>query len=221
MTPGDVDDVVLIILADADLADATIDLPSVVPASLSDFGALLAVDLGAEGLLTVDSLFTAANDTQVVPSLTALAALNEALSYEVIGVADDRSASPTPADAVSFLYGITSLVDAIALPDWLTPPEDITVSADGLSITHVSPAVPLHILEISNQVVRRVWTVLVFDGRATIVLPDLGLIANGNNRYTVRAAELPGFVENDFVIPDELADVSRISSNATVANVTN
>lgn len=221
VTPGDVDQVTLTVLADDQLVDATIELPGVVPASLSDFGALLAIDLGAEGLITVDSVFNAANETQPVPSLAALASAGEALSYEIVGIADDRSATPTPAESVSFIYGVTSLASAIALPDWLTPPEDITVSADGLTITHESPGAPLHLVEIATQLDGRVWTVLVFDGRATIVLPALALLADGNTRYAVRAVALPGFVANDFVIPEELEDVAQVSSNAVVVTVAN
>ena len=211
----------LTILNDNQLATADVSFPNTTPTGLAAVSSIVTIDVGDQGLATVDAPFTLNRTSQPVPALAGLFAGD---SYEILAVADPAGTSSNlRAQSVSIQYGQTDITGGINLPEWLLPPDNLTVSDAGLTLAYAPPAtqsfasIDIRHGGLNPALDGVVWNVGVFDNRSTVSLPNLSdnPIPAGQNGVVVFSAELPAFDANNFAIQDLGTTISRASRAVT------
>jgi len=186
----------LTLLAAADLETVTVDRGSP-PSGLDQQGAVVAIELGDEGLMPVST----AQASFLLPKLSVLTG---ATGYQLIAIASDGATQPTQAISLRrHLQGPT-----LAAGTYLAPPTSVALDRTGGSWT-ASPDATVHGLDLT-QGGTNILNVTVFDGRQSFEMPDLVTLPSGPIDASLSAIGATDFDITNFALDDDLDKIDRI-----------
>jgi len=196
----------LTVIADANLQLVAVDLGAP-PSTLDQRGALVAIELGDEGVLPVGTFGAVSGK---VPKLSALTG---ATGYRLTAFATDGAVAA--AQSIALRRGLTGTT--LSAGDWLAPPTGISLTRQAGSWTNASGAT-VHSIELS-QGATRILNVTVFDStRTSFDIPSSITLPSGPLSAVVNAFGATGFDVTSFSLDQDLDKIDRIGGQQTTIN---
>ncbi len=193
------------------LAPFTVDLPAA-PAGLPTQVAIPMLDLGADGRIPFPlPSITSQNDTiQIIKNTGSYAG-----AYSVVALATPSATKNTPYSTTL----VPAATSPVTLAAWLPAPTQLAGPAGAYGFTPAAGAT-LHSATFARADGSTVWTVSLLDGSSSFHLPALtpDPLGTGTLKFTVTAADVPGFDPAGFTVGELTTDLRR-AAGATV-NVT-
>ena len=189
----------LVPLAAGQLQTLTVDFGT--PPSAQFVGALVGMELGAEGIFQLPAVATSAARTLLAPRLDAVSAS----AYRLTGIASDGN----PATQQSIVLRKGQPGPTLSAGAWLPAPTGVDVTRTGASWTN-APGGTVHSAEYSSGTTRAL-NVTVFDGGARFTIPDLIALPSGSLSITLNAIGAPGLDVTSFSLDadeDKLVQVA-------------
>ena len=189
----------LVPLAAGQLQTLTVDFGT--PPSAQFVGALVGMELGAEGIFQLPAVATSAARTLLAPRLDAVSAS----AYRLTGIASDGN----PATQQSIVLRKGQPGPTLSAGAWLPAPTGVDVTRTGASWTN-APGGTVHSAEYSAGTTRTL-NVTVFDGGARFTIPDLIALPSGSLSITLNAIGAPGLDVGNFSLDadeDKLVQVA-------------
>ncbi len=192
----------------AGLGQMTLTFPAA-PAGLTERGALVGVDLGAEGVMNLAFVNPDESSTPTVPSLAGDFA---DASYRITAFANSATAGNGDAPgSVILKRGLTDMT--IDLGAWMDQPSGLAAAAGTYSFTPVDGAV-LHVADFADAAGETLWNVALFDGRSSFTLPGLTPNPLTTGTLTFGVSAFDGTVDlTDFTLDDFLNAFDRLAGN--------
>jgi hypothetical protein len=156
--------------------------------SLAFVAGVVALDLGAEGMLQLPVPVVRPASSLLVPRLDALSAT----SYRLTGIAADGD--PATEQSIVLRKGLTG--SSLAAGAWLATPTGVAADRAGASWTNV-PGATAHSVEYRSGATR-VLSVSVFDGSSRVTLPSMIALPSGSLTIAVSAIGAPGLDVTSF-----------------------
>jgi hypothetical protein len=174
------------------------------PSGLTTRGALVAIELGDEGLALVG---TTDGTALTVPKPSAVSASG----YRLTAITTDGDT----AQSVALRRGLTGTT--LSAGDWLAPPTGISLSRTGGSWTNASGAT-VHGIDLT-QGETKLLGITVFDStRTSFELPDLITLPSGPIDAALNAIGAPGFDVTDFALDEDKGKIDRVGGQQTTIN---
>ena len=176
---------------------------------LAQTGALVGLELGADGVAYLPSPLVATSPMILAPSLTAVAGA----TYRMVGFSND-GATTNQAQAAVELRGQTAT--SLAAPAWLAPPSTLSLTRTGGSWDALSGALVQGATYDSGTT--HLLSVTAFDGSTTFTISDVvALPATGT--LTAKGTALGGTLDlTNFAIDADLAKVTAFSTQPMTIN---
>lgn len=179
------------------------------PSGHNTVGALIGIELGADGVFMIPLFRTPTDTTLLVPLLTAF----PGSTYRLVGIAN-TGMSATASESIVLRRGLTSTT--LAAGTWLAPPTSTVVTRTGASWAAVSGAT-VHSVEFA-QGTAKLLNVTVFDATTQFTIPDLVALPSGPITADVNAIGAPGLDVNNFALDDDADKLVNVSSQPVLIN---
>ncbi len=191
------------------LNTVTVDFGTV-PTGFTAAGALVGIDIGADGVLQLPLFRTPANTTLLVPKLAAFAGS----TYRLTAIAN-TGASATAAESIVLRRKLTGTT--LMAGTWLAAPTSTMASRTGVSYAPVSGAT-IHSIEF-KQGTAGLLNISMFDASTSqLTIPDLVALPQGALEVDINAIGAPGLDVNNFTLDDEKDKLAMVSSQPVPLN---
>lgn len=185
------------------LTTATVDFGSPPPGH-NTVGAIIGIELGADGVFTLPLFRTPTDTTLLVPRLAAF----PASKYRLVGIANTGT-SATASESIVLRRGLTTTT--LAAGTWLAPPTSTMVTRTEASWSPVAGAT-VHSVEFT-QGTAKLLNVSVFDATTTeFTVPDLVALPAGAITADVNGIGAPGLDVDNFTLDNERDKLVMVSS---------
>jgi hypothetical protein len=190
------------------LQTVTVDFGSP-PAGHDTVGALVGLDIGADGVFQIPLFRTPADATLLVPKPAAF----PSSTYRLTAIAN-TGASATASQSIVLRRALTG--PTLAAGTWLAPPTSTMATRTGVSWAPVSGAT-VHSVEFT-QGTAALLSVTVFDASTQFTVPDLVALPAGALNADINAIGAPGLDVNNFALDDDVDKLAMVSSQPVPIN---
>lgn len=179
------------------------------PTGLGTVGALIGMDLGADGVFQIGLFRTPTDPTLLTPKLAALTATG----YRLTAIAGNGT-DPATSQSIVLRRGLATTT--LAAGAWLTPPSGATATRTSANLGTVTGATVQSIEY--TQGTANLLNVTSFDGSSEVAIPDLVALPAGAITATINAIGAEGLDVTDFSLDADKDKLSQVSAQTITIN---
>lgn len=190
------------------LGNVTVDFGSP-PSGLNTVGAIIGIDLGADGVFQIPLFRTPTDPTLLTPKLAAFSATG----YRLTAIANSGDAATAP-NSIVLRRGLTA--SPLPAGTWLTPPANATATRTSAAWTAVAGAT-VHSVQYT-QGTASLLNITVFDSTTQVTIPELVSLPLGMLRVEISAIGAAGLDVNNFSLDAESDKLAQVTVQPVLIN---